>query len=46
MIFEDDAHTLPGTGDAQELTKAIEWLRREGYLSGEERPFERLLRDG
>lgn len=45
MIFEDDADTLPGIGDAQELTEAIEWLRQEGYLSGEERPFEKLLRE-
>jgi hypothetical protein len=46
MIFEDDADTLPGTGDSRELEEAIEWLRQEGYLSGEERPFEKLLRDG
>lgn len=45
MIFEDDADTLPGIGDT-ELMDAVEWLRREGYLSGEERPFEKLLEDG
>jgi hypothetical protein len=45
MISEDDADTLPGIGDT-ELTDAIEWLRREGYLPGEARPFEKLLEDG
>jgi hypothetical protein len=44
MIFEDDADTLPGIGDT-ELTDAIEWLRREGFLSGEDRPFEKRLED-
>lgn len=42
MIFEDDADTLPGIGET-ELMDAIEWLRREGYLSTREHPSEKLF---
>ena len=45
-MYEDDADTLPGTGEtSSELLQAIEWLKQQGYLSGEERPFEAMLRE-
>lgn len=44
-MFEDDAITISGddSPQAQELLDAVEWLRHEGYLSGEDRPFQDLL---
>ena len=42
-MFHDDADTFPGTGDvSSELLEAVEWLKQQGYLTGEERPFEAL----
>jgi hypothetical protein len=45
MLFEDDADTLPGTDTSDALSEAVEWLRAEGFITGEQRPFARLLRD-
>jgi len=45
MLFEDDADTLPGTDTADALSEAVEWLRAEGFITGEQRPFASLLRD-
>lgn len=42
-MFEDDADTMPGICDNDELAEAVEWLRNEGFLSGESRPFASLL---
>ena len=42
-MFEDDADTVPGLSESDELAEAVEWLRAEGYLSGEARPFASLL---
>ena len=44
---DDDADTLPGTttlGES-ELLEAVEWLKNQGYISGEQRPFASLLKD-
>jgi hypothetical protein len=46
MDFDDDADTFPGTGDvSSELVEAVEWLKSQGYITAEERPFEGLLRE-
>ncbi len=46
MFEENDADTVPGPGQASsELFEAVVWLRQQGFLTGEERPFESLLRD-
>ncbi|MDP2340477.1 MAG: hypothetical protein Q8O67_05950 [Deltaproteobacteria bacterium] len=46
MFHDDDADTFPGHGDtSSELLEAVEWLKQQGYISREERPFEGLLRE-
>lgn len=45
MFDFDDADTLPGTEMPSELLEAVEWLKAQGYISGEDRPFEGLLRE-
>jgi hypothetical protein len=40
---ENDPDTVPNLQVEGELLEAVEWLRRQGYLSGEERPFSSLL---
>jgi len=47
MSFEDDCDTIPGNDGASnsELLEAIEWLRGQGFLNGEARPFSSLLKE-
>lgn len=46
MLLDDEADTLPGTADtSSELLEAVEWLKEQGYLTREERPFASLLKD-
>lgn len=46
-LLSDEADTLPGNGDeaSSELLEAVEWLKEQGYLTREERPFASLLKD-
>lgn len=44
--LSDDADTIPAEGDvSSELLDAVEWLKEQGYLTREERPFASLLKD-
>lgn len=42
MLFEDDAETLPDYSPS--LTEAIEWLRAEGFIAGDQRHVATLTR--
>lgn len=45
-LLSEEADTIPGDTDASsELLEAVEWLKEQGYLTREERPFESLLKD-
>lgn len=44
MGYDDDCDTLPETLSS-ELLEAVEWLRGEGFLTGEQRPFASLLEE-
>ena len=45
MPIDDDADTIPADATPNELLEAVEWLKEQGYVTREERPFASLLRD-
>lgn len=47
-MFDDDAITISDDSSpaATELLEAVEWLRQEGFLTNDVRPFAGLLNEG
>lgn len=43
MLFDDDAETLPDSSAS--LADAVEWLRAEGFMAGDQRHVATVTRD-
>lgn len=43
MLFDDDAETLPDS--CATLAEAVEWLRAEGFIAGDQRQVATVTRN-